>query len=194
MRQHGLRCAKRAHQGLQIQKPEDQHQKPSCKLCKQTARCAAICLQILLLSEAEADEAACAHCHAEAICLNDRLQRKHHADGGRSARGNLRDKVGVGSVVDDGNQLACHGRRGKRQNQLRNRCLQHPAVLFFTGKDSWNMMLVQKNHSSVLAAHSPAFDKMGAAKPEAKPFDCLRYVIRRSDGAAPSAGHAQSAR
>ena len=82
-------------------------------------------------AETAADEAAGAHAHAEAEGLDDGHQGKDDADGGRGAGADLGDEVGVGGVVEDGDELAGHRGQGEGKDEPRHRRLRHAPVLGF---------------------------------------------------------------
>lgn len=58
------------------------------------------------------------------------------ADNGRGcARRELGDEIGIGGIVEDGDQLRGERRQAQRQDQPRDRRVQHPVALLLTGND-----------------------------------------------------------
>ena len=197
MHQHGLRCAERAHQRLQEQKAEEHDQKTACDRSENRAGRAAVGILIVLLAQTDADDAACAHRNAEAESLDQRLQRKHNADSGRRARRDLGDKVGVGSVVDDGNELACNSGDRERRDQLRDWHVEHSLVLRLAGAWRADVVFVQLaslHYIRLIGRFSTKFGiRWTPENREQANAGPRSVVIRLSGGAKSLAGRARSA-
>ena len=113
--QAGLRRAQKTHQRPEKAQAEDGQQKPHAEGQQKGGGNIAAGAFLILLSQLAGDHAACAHADAEAHRLDQRLDGKHHPHRRGGAGADAGDEVGVGDVVEGGDQHARH--RGQRHGR-----------------------------------------------------------------------------
>ena len=131
----GVRRAQQPHERPERAQPGRTQRQPHRRGEDERAAADAVGAVIVLAAETAADDRTAAHADAEAEGLNDGHQRKHDADGRGRARRELGDEIGVGGIVEDGDQLRGERRQAQRQDQPRDRRVQHPVALLLTGND-----------------------------------------------------------
>lgn len=130
---HGVGTAQQAQEGLEHRKPQYGDDTAHQDGGKEGAGGVPRGGLVLLGTQLTADETARAHAQTEADGLDDRHDGIDRPHGGRGGLIDLGDEVGVGSVVDHGDEHTDHRGDGQGGHQTGNGGIHHAAVLGFGG-------------------------------------------------------------
>ena len=130
-RQNGLGAAQQIHQRRQEQEAEDADHRAHQKSQKEAGGGKSRGAVHVVLPQAAGDVAARAVAEHKAEGLENRHQAEDDADGAGGALAQLADKVGVGHIIDAGNQHTGNGGNTQPQDQLGDRSFGHLLIFLF---------------------------------------------------------------
>ena len=131
--ENGVGAAEQVHEGREEKKSHRADDQPQGQREEEARGGIAGGAVGVVLSQAAGDVAAGAVAEHEAECLEDGHEAVDNADGARGALAQLADKVGVGHVVDVGDEHAGDGGDAQVQDELGNGRHGHLPELFFAG-------------------------------------------------------------